>query len=139
VATVLYVFVQKQIVALGTLKALRQGTVVTAASQVEPDSSSVAGSAVANIFKDAAMTSATETALSRWRLLWQAVCYETPGQTWNAAGMFKNGINFWLLARLLMSKDEAVEVMMEMEFKCEDALSKFKVLLQGEGEQRSSG
>ena len=129
---------QKQIMALGTLEALRQGKAVAVAPQSDPQPNSRAGPAVANIFKDAAATSATEIALSRWRLLWQAVYYETPLQTLNAAGMFKNGINFWLLARLLMSKDEAVEVMMGMEFKCEDALSKFKVLLQSESEQTSS-
>ena len=123
---VLYIFMQKQMMALGTLKALRRGTAV--ASDTDTDS----GPTVANIFKGAVMTSATETALYRWRLLWQAVYHETPREMWNAAGMFKNGINFWLLARLLMSKDEAVEIMIGMEFNCEDALGKFKVLLQGE-------
>lgn len=45
-------------------------------------------------------------------------------------GFYKNGYNFWLVAQLLITKKDSLDVTMRMEVKCEDKLDKLKVLLQ---------
>lgn len=44
-------------------------------------------------------------------------------------GFYKNGYNFWLVSKLLITKKESVDVVMQMEVKCEDKLEKLKVLM----------
>jgi hypothetical protein len=49
-------------------------------------------------------------------------------------GFYKNGYNFWLVSQLLITKKKSVDVVMQMEVKCEDKLEKLKVLLQDESD-----
>lgn len=49
-------------------------------------------------------------------------------------GFYRNGYNFWLVARLLINQKESVDVVMQMEVKCEDKLQKLSVLLQDEND-----
>ena len=55
---------------------------------------------------------------------------QVPNHEWASMGFFKNGYDFWLVAQLLITKKESVDVIMRMEVKCEDKLEKLKVLLQ---------
>lgn len=70
------------------------------------------------------------TALTRWRSLWMTLNSKVPSHEWAAMGFYKNGYNFWLVAQLLITKKDSVDVTMRMEVKCEDKLEKLKVLLQ---------
>lgn len=47
-------------------------------------------------------------------------------------GFYKNGYNFWLVSQLLITKKASVDVVMQMEVKCEDKLEKLNVLLMDE-------
>lgn len=69
------------------------------------------------------------TALTQWRDLWFIRCDQVSNDEWASMGFYKNGYNFWLVSQLLISKKDAVDVIMRMEVNCEDKLEKFKVLL----------
>lgn len=73
---------------------------------------------------------AIKGALARWRSLWMALRSRVPSQEWAAKGFHQMAHNFWLVAQLLISKKDSVDVAMRMEAKCEDKLAKLKVLLQ---------
>ncbi|KAL1886791.1 hypothetical protein Plec18167_000726 [Paecilomyces lecythidis] len=79
---------------------------------------------------DDSILGAIRTALARWRSLWLALNSKVPSHEWAAMGFYKNGYNFWLVAQLLITKKDSVDVTMRMEVKCEDKLEKLKVLLQ---------
>ncbi|KAI2787243.1 hypothetical protein POX_f07606 [Penicillium oxalicum] len=72
------------------------------------------------------------TALNRWRDYWIALSRQIPKDEWASMGFYKNGYNFWLVSQLLITKKDAVDVIMQMEVHCEDKLEKLKVLLQDE-------
>ncbi|KAH8705616.1 putative C2H2 finger domain protein [Talaromyces proteolyticus] len=74
------------------------------------------------------------SALSRWRLLWMTLRTQIPAHEWASMGFFKNAYSFWLVAQLLITKKHSVDVIMQMEVKCEDKLDKLKVLLQDEND-----
>ncbi|KAJ5557054.1 hypothetical protein N7494_000969 [Penicillium frequentans] len=73
-------------------------------------------------------------ALNRWRDYWFALRSQTSNDEWASMGFYKNSYNFWLVSHLLVTKKDAVDVLMEMEVSCEDKLEKLKVLLQDETE-----
>jgi hypothetical protein len=72
------------------------------------------------------------TALTRWRDYWVALRNQVSNDEWASMGFYKNGYNFWLVSQLLITKKDAVDVIMQMEVHCEDKLEKLKVLLQDE-------
>ncbi|KAH1344425.1 hypothetical protein KXX54_003079 [Aspergillus fumigatus] len=74
------------------------------------------------------------TALSRWRDHWLALRNTVSSHEWASMGFYKNGYNFWLVSQLLITKKKSVDVVMQMEVKCEDKLEKLKVLLQDEND-----
>lgn len=69
------------------------------------------------------------TALAQWRDHWMALRSQLSGDEWASMGFYKNGYNFWLVSQLLITKKDAVDVVMNMEVNCEDKLEKLKVLL----------
>ncbi|KAF7114789.1 hypothetical protein CNMCM5793_000328 [Aspergillus hiratsukae] len=77
---------------------------------------------------------AIRTALSRWRDHWVALRNTVSSHEWASMGFYKNGYNFWLVSQLLITKKKSVDVVMQMEVKCEDKLEKLKVLLQDESD-----
>lgn len=68
-------------------------------------------------------------ALARWRDHWIARRDQVSNDEWASMGFYKNGYNFWLVSQLLITKKDAVDVIMQMEVNCEDKLEKLKVLL----------
>lgn len=72
---------------------------------------------------------AIRTALSRWRDHWIAVRNRVTSDEWTSMGFYKNGYNFWLVSQLLITRKDAVDVVMQMEVPCEDKLEKLNVLL----------
>ncbi|CRG88903.1 Regulatory protein ADR1 [Talaromyces islandicus] len=74
------------------------------------------------------------TALARWRTVWINLREQIPAHEWASMGFFKNGYNFYLVAQLLTTQKQSVDVIMQMEVKCEDKLGKLKVLLQDEND-----
>lgn len=80
---------------------------------------------------DSILTS-IRTALSRWRDHWVTLRNQVPTDEWASMGFYKNGYNFWLVSHMLITKKESIDVVMQMEVKCEDKLEKLKVLLMDE-------
>lgn len=74
-------------------------------------------------------------ALEQWRQLWQALRSQATDESMKTAGMYRNSFHFWLICQLLVSKEEAVDVITGMEVNCEDALTKLKVLFHSDNEQ----
>lgn len=74
------------------------------------------------------------TALTRWRTVWMNLREQVPAHEWASMGFYKNSYNFYLVAQLLITQKQSVDVIMQMEVKCEDKLSKLKVLLQDEND-----
>ncbi|CAG8932853.1 unnamed protein product [Penicillium salamii] len=70
-----------------------------------------------------------KTALSRWRDHWFVLRNRIPSEEWAALGFYKNAYHFWLVSQLLITNENVVDVVMQMEVPCEDKLDKLKVLL----------
>jgi len=68
-------------------------------------------------------------ALICWKDHWIALRKEEPKGKWETPGLFKNSYNFWLVAHLLVSKKDSVDVIAFMEPKCEDKLERLKILV----------
>jgi len=69
------------------------------------------------------------SALTCWQDHWTALRKEEPKSKWDTPGLFKNSYNFWLVAHLLFSKKDSVDVIAFMEPKCEDKLERLKILV----------
>ncbi|KAL2439208.1 hypothetical protein ABEF95_004726 [Exophiala dermatitidis] len=104
-----------------------------------PDSKT--GPTTNTFFSSSPLRQDIQRALERWRQLWQAWCAGASEETLRTAGMFRAGHNFWLVSQLLMTSEEAVNVITGMEIGCDDALTKLKTLLQSDTEldQNQSG
>ncbi|KAJ5657540.1 uncharacterized protein N7484_001189 [Penicillium longicatenatum] len=87
-----------------------------------------------SIIPEDSLLSSIMTALNRWRDYWFALRSSTSNDEWASMGFYKNSYNFWLVSHLLVTKKDAVDVLMQMEVSCEDKLEKLKVLLQDEKE-----
>jgi hypothetical protein len=74
------------------------------------------------------------SALSRWRTLWLNLKSRIPADEWAVMGFMKTAYNFFQVANLLITKKHSVDVIMQMEVKCEDKLEKLKVLLQDDND-----
>jgi hypothetical protein len=75
---------------------------------------------------------ASRSALARWRTIWVHIRTQVSPEKWAATGFYKNSYNYWLVAHLLVTKMQGLNVTMNMEVKCEDKLEQLKVLLQDE-------
>lgn len=73
-------------------------------------------------------------ALSRWRSIWLNLKSRISADEWAATGFMKTAYNYWQVANLLITKKHSVDVIMQMEVKCEDKLEKLKVLLQDDND-----
>lgn len=78
--------------------------------------------------------SAIRVALRNWHEYWETLSSTISQDEWASMGFYRNGYNFWLVARLLINQKESVDVVMQMEVKCEDKLQKLSVLLQDEND-----
>ncbi|KAJ5632755.1 hypothetical protein N7490_009094 [Penicillium lividum] len=76
------------------------------------------------------LLSSIMTALNRWHDHWLKLRTQVSNDEWTSMGFLKNGYNFWLVSQLLVTKKDAVDVLMRMEVNCDDKLEKLKVLLQ---------
>lgn len=88
-------------------------------------------------FPDSATLARIKTALDNWRSLWLTLRVQIPGHVWASTGFFKSSYNYWLVAQLLLSKKESIDVLKNIDVKCDDKLRHLKVLL-SEGNNRSS-
>lgn len=68
-------------------------------------------------------------ALFRWRDHWVALRSQVSQEEWASLGFYKNGYNFWLVSRLLVTQKESVDVIMRMEVNCRDKLQELNALL----------
>lgn len=125
---VLFAFINTHMTLVGLLK--RQAQILQ--SQNTPHESNSAKSMI----PEDCLLSSIRTALNSWREHWVALRNQVSSDEWASMGFYKNGYNFWLVSQLLITKKDAVDVIMQMEVKCEDKLEKLKVLLHDEqGEQ----
>lgn len=79
---------------------------------------------------DDAILAASRSSLARWRTIWEHIRTNTSSERWEATGFYKNSYNYWLVAHLLVTKMQGLNVAMNMQVKCEDKLEQLKVLLQ---------
>lgn len=87
-----------------------------------------------SIISDDPVLVSIRAALSRWRSLWLNLKSRIPADEWAAMGFMKTAYNFFQVANLLITKKHSVDVIMQMEVKCEDKLEKLKVLLQDDND-----
>ncbi|KAJ5764743.1 hypothetical protein N7520_004302 [Penicillium odoratum] len=71
-------------------------------------------------------------ALTRWHEHWFTLCGKIPKDEWDSFGFYKNGYNFWLVSQLLITRNDAADVIMQMGVKCDDKLEELNVLLPDE-------
>ncbi|KAJ5895898.1 uncharacterized protein N7473_005297 [Penicillium subrubescens] len=119
---VLFAFINTHMTLVGLLK--RQALVIQAAQNE--------GNLGKSMIPEDSILSSIRTALNRWRDYWVALRNQVSNDEWASMGFYKNGYNFWLVSQLLITKKDAVDVIMQMEVHCEDKLEKLKVLLQDE-------
>jgi hypothetical protein len=75
---------------------------------------------------------AIRKALSCWHDRWITLRGQISNDEWDSLGFYKNGYNFWLVSQLLITQDDAVDVVMQMRVKCDDKLEELNVLLPDE-------
>ncbi|KAJ5698974.1 hypothetical protein N7462_000979 [Penicillium macrosclerotiorum] len=119
---VLFAFINTHMTLVGLLK---QQSLVLPPSKHEANSNK-------SMIPEDSILSSIRTALARWRDYWVALRNKVSNDEWASMGFYKNGYNFWLVSQLLITKKDAVDVIMQMEVHCEDKLEKLKVLLQDE-------
>ncbi|KAJ6041024.1 hypothetical protein N7444_009929 [Penicillium canescens] len=78
---------------------------------------------------------AIRAALSRWHEHWVVLTNRVSPEEWALMGFYKNAYNFWLVSQMLITKKDAVDVVMQMEVNCEDKLEKLKVLLRDDQDE----
>jgi len=103
-------------------------------SQQQSQVPSLTASKNSSFIPEDSILASIRTALARWRAIWMVLRTEIPSHEWATMGFCKNGYNFWLVAQLLITKKDSVDVAMRMEVKCEDKLKMLKVLLQDEND-----
>ncbi|KIW71771.1 hypothetical protein PV04_00008 [Phialophora macrospora] len=84
------------------------------------------------------ITQQVKGALEKWRQLWEAFRSQTQDKSLKAEGMYRNAFKFWILLQFILAKEEAIDVITSMEVNCDDALTKLKVLFQGDNETEGS-
>ncbi|PGH13350.1 hypothetical protein AJ80_06344 [Polytolypa hystricis UAMH7299] len=78
---------------------------------------------------DSPVASRIKLALENWRSLWMSLRVEIPAEDWALMGFFKNAYSYWLVSQLLLSNKASVELIKNMDIKCDDKLQQLKVLL----------
>jgi hypothetical protein len=78
---------------------------------------------------------AIRAALDRWHEHWVVLTSRILPEEWSTMGFYKNGYNFWLVSQMVITKKDAVDVVMQMEVNCEDKLEKLKVLLRDDQDE----
>lgn len=73
-----------------------------------------------------------QKALDRWYELWIELKNNIQINEWENMGFYKNGYNFWLVAQLLVRKEESLDIIMTIEGLCDDKLEQLNVLLRDE-------
>ncbi|KAJ5595438.1 uncharacterized protein N7459_001646 [Penicillium hispanicum] len=121
---VLFAFINTHMTLIGLLK--RQGDAI---QSLQLSNESDAGRST--IPEDSILGS-IRTALTRWRDHWVTLRSQVSPDEWASMGFYRTGYNFWLVSQLLITKKDAVDVIMRMEVNCEDKLEKLKVLLADE-------
>lgn len=121
---VLFAFINTHMTLVGLLK--RQAHVI---KSLQAPSENNSGK---SMIPEDSLLGSIRTALTRWRDHWVALRNQVSSDEWASMGFYKNGYNFWLVSQLLITKKDAVDVIMQMEVHCEDKLEKLKVLLQDE-------
>ncbi|KAJ9311865.1 transcriptional regulator family: Fungal Specific TF and C2H2 zinc finger [Paecilomyces variotii] len=124
----LYAFINSHMTLLDPFIRMRRAAASKAETPSLTDSSSSPSHQIS--MPDDSILGAIRTALARWRSVWLTLNSKVPSHEWAAMGFYKNGYNFWLVAQLLITKKDSLDVTMRMEVKCEDKLDKLKVLLQ---------
>jgi len=74
------------------------------------------------------MIGVTQKALSRWREHWQDICHVTPPEVWAKHGLYKNGDRYALVAELLLSKQDQIDVAFLLQPGCEEKLERLQHL-----------
>jgi hypothetical protein len=128
---VLYAYINSHMTVLAPIIRLRQFREQSRSLTPSNDSRSVSRKA---FIPEDPILGHIRTALARWRTVWMNLREQIPAHEWASMGFFKNGYNFYLVAQLLTTQKQSVDVIMQMEVKCEDKLGKLKVLLQDEND-----
>lgn len=119
--TVLFAFINMHMTLVGLLK--------QRASSVQASQPSIEGNGDKGTIPEDSLLSSIRTALNCWRDHWVALRNKVSSDEWASMGFYKNGYNFWLVSQLLITKKDAVDVIMQLEVHCEDKLERLKVLL----------
>jgi hypothetical protein len=109
------------------------GSFIPTSRLKNPGNSAGAGTKDSTVPEDSILI-AIRIALRRWRDCWIALRSRVTNDEWASLGFFKNSYNFWLVSQLLITRKDAVDVVMQMEVHCEDKLEKLKVLLRDDQE-----
>jgi len=83
---------------------------------------------------DDPMITAAQKATSRWRDHWQGICRLTPPEVWSRLGLYKNAHRYALVAELLLSKHDQIDVAFLLQPGCEDKLERLQHLAGGDGD-----
>ncbi|KAI9037717.1 uncharacterized protein KD926_000058 [Aspergillus affinis] len=124
----LYAFTNTHVTLLSTL--LRRSRVPIPQAARDPATGKRRQSAI----PEDSTLSAIRIALKKWHECWMALSSTISQEEWASMGFYRNAYNFWLVAGLLINHKESVDVVMQMEVKCEDKLQKLSVLLQDEND-----
>lgn len=109
-----------------TTNGTSQRSFVSTSQQQQPSSSFAPA--------DDPVLASIRNALNNWRTLWVDLRARTPTDEWTAMGFTKDAYRFWQVANLLISKKRSIDVITQMEVKCDDKLEKLKVLLQDDND-----
>lgn len=99
------------------------------ASTIQASQSSSESIRVKGTIPEDSLLASIRIALNRWRDHWVTLRNKVSSDEWASMGFYKNGYNFWLVSQLLITKKDAVDVIMQLEVHCEDKLERLKVLL----------
>jgi len=99
------------------------------ADTIQASQNSIEGNGAKGTIPEDSLLGSIRIALNRWRDHWVALRNKVSSDEWASMGFYKNGYNFWLVSQLLITKKDAVDVIMQLEVHCEDKLERLKVLL----------
>jgi hypothetical protein len=105
------------------------GLIKRGASAIQASQSPVENNGRKGTIPEDSLLGSIRLALNRWRDHWIALRNKVSSDEWASMGFYKNGYNFWLVSQLLITKKDAVDVIMQLEVHCEDKLERLKVLL----------
>jgi hypothetical protein len=83
------------------------------------------------LLSDKSIQVAIRKALQTWRILWTALEASITQDEWCSLGFYKYSYNFWLVAQLLVSKEDTFKVVTQLEGQCDDKLQWLNDLVDG--------